>query len=69
MCLHEVNALSAARTRPRARILDVGHGQRLLSLACAALGQADITAIDVDPEVMPVAEENLAATACPTGWP
>lgn len=60
MCLQALESLLRQEPVGPWRILDVGSGSGILALACAAFGYTDITAIDNDPEVMPVAAENLA---------
>lgn len=43
-----------------AEILDVGTGSGVLSIAAAKLGARRVVALDIDPEAVAVAEENLA---------
>jgi ribosomal protein L11 methyltransferase len=56
MCLE---ALEEA-VRPTARVLDVGCGSGILSLAAARLGASDVLAVDVDPDCVRVTRENAA---------
>jgi ribosomal protein L11 methyltransferase len=59
LCLEAIEAFFEDPARAAARVLDVGAGSGLLSLAAAALGQGPVLAVDNDPEVLPVAAENL----------
>jgi len=54
MCLE---ALERA-VRPGARVLDVGCGSGILSIAAAKLGAGDVAAVDVDPNCVRVTREN-----------
>jgi ribosomal protein L11 methyltransferase len=60
MCLQILEEYLRSPARPPDRILDVGSGSGILSLAAAALSTAEVAAVDIDPETLPVAEENLA---------
>lgn len=60
MCLQAIEQILTANPPPNLRILDIGTGSGILAIACAALGQRQILGIDLDPEVLPIAEENLA---------
>ncbi|MBF0529688.1 MAG: 50S ribosomal protein L11 methyltransferase [Deltaproteobacteria bacterium] len=60
MCLVAVEEFLAKSHRPDLRILDIGTGSGILALACAVLGQTNILAIDIDPEVIPVAADNIS---------
>jgi ribosomal protein L11 methyltransferase len=57
-CLEAIEAAVAAGGVTSA--LDVGTGSGILALALARLGVARVVAIDDDPQVLPVARENLA---------
>ena len=61
MCLEILEEQLCDPAGPRLSILDVGTGSGILAMACALLGQENVTAIDLDPETLPVAAENLAA--------
>ena len=56
-CLEAIEAAVAAGGVTRA--LDVGTGSGILALALARLGVPRVVAIDADPQVLPVARENL----------
>lgn len=47
--------------RPGERLLDVGAGSAVLSIAAALLGAASVTAIEFDPLATPAARENIEA--------
>lgn len=58
MCLTHLSDLAPAARR----ILDVGAGSGILSLACAALNPgAEIIGVDNDPDTVEVAQDNAAA--------
>lgn len=59
-CLEEVERFFEDPKNIPARVLDVGTGSGILAMAAAALGTGEVIAFDIDPEVMPVAMENLA---------
>ncbi len=60
LCLRALEDLAdAAVLRPRARVLDLGSGSGILSIAAAKLGAASVLALDVDP----IAVEATAANA------
>ena len=42
------------------RLLDVGTGSGILAIAAARLGAKDVVAVDIDPDAVRVAEENVA---------
>jgi len=62
---HETTKLAAQllaealRTRPGARVLDVGTGTGILAIMAKLLGAGEVIATDIDPEAVRVAEENL----------
>ncbi|WP_200760262.1 50S ribosomal protein L11 methyltransferase [Effusibacillus dendaii] len=43
-----------------ARVIDVGTGSAILSIACAKLGAASVLALDLDPVAVKVAADNVA---------
>lgn len=51
--------LLEASLRPGDEVLDAGTGNGVLALLAARLGAGRVVAVDVDPEVLPVARENL----------
>lgn len=61
LCLELLEKELIAAGERKLKILDVGTGSGILALAAAALGQSGVMAIDVDREVMNVAEENFIA--------
>ena len=42
------------------KLLDVGTGSGILAIAAALLGAADVVAVDIDPDAVRVAKENVA---------
>jgi ribosomal protein L11 methyltransferase len=59
LCLVGLETLAADAAFSGARVLDVGSGSGILSIAAARLGAADVSALDVDP----IAVESTAANA------
>jgi ribosomal protein L11 methyltransferase len=51
-------ALAERYLRPGQRVLDVGCGSGILSIACLLLGASQARAIDIDPDAAVVADEN-----------
>jgi ribosomal protein L11 methyltransferase len=47
----------------RGPVVDLGTGSGILAIASAKLGLAPVTAIDIDPEALPEAQENARANA------
>jgi len=56
LCLLEIEDL----VRPGMSVLDVGTGTGILAIAAAKLGAEPVTAVEIDPEAVAYAEENLA---------
>jgi ribosomal protein L11 methyltransferase len=54
-----------ARARPLGRVLDVGTGSGILSVAAARLGAASVVAIELDDEAWPVARRHAELNRCP----
>jgi ribosomal protein L11 methyltransferase len=46
--------------RPGDRVLDVGTGTGILSIAAAMLGSGEALAVDIDPQAVTVAQDNIA---------
>jgi ribosomal protein L11 methyltransferase len=57
MCLEAIERL----VTPGARVLDVGCGSGILSIAAAKLGAGEVRAVDIDPECVRITQENAAA--------
>ncbi|UCH86663.1 MAG: 50S ribosomal protein L11 methyltransferase [Dehalococcoidia bacterium] len=55
MCLRALEEL----LRPRMTVLDLGTGSAILALAAARLGAASVLALDIDPQAIAVAQENV----------
>lgn len=64
MCLAEVERL----TRPGIRVLDVGCGSGILSIAALKLGAAEAIGVDTDPQAVAIAEENAARNGVAAGF-
>jgi ribosomal protein L11 methyltransferase len=56
MCLEAIERL----VTPDTRVLDVGCGSGILSIAAAKLGAGEVRAVDVDPECVRITRENAA---------
>ena len=56
LCLEGVEA----HTRPGDRVLDLGCGSGILSIAALCLGASEAVAVDIDPKAVDVAYENAA---------
>ncbi|MDP7240528.1 MAG: 50S ribosomal protein L11 methyltransferase [Dehalococcoidia bacterium] len=57
MCLEELER----RILPGMRVLDLGTGSAILAVAAAKLGAAEVVALDIAFEVLPVARANVAS--------
>jgi protein-L-isoaspartate O-methyltransferase len=60
MCLE---ALECA-VKPGVRVLDVGCGSGILSIAAAKLGAASVLALDIDPDCVRITRENAERNGC-----
>lgn len=60
MCLEEIELFFGADRPGPLKTLDLGTGSGILAMAAALLSNQNVIAIDVDPETMPVAAENLS---------
>lgn len=59
LCLHFLEQY----VRPGARVVDVGTGSGILSLAAARLGAETVIGLDVDADAVAIARDNVAANA------
>lgn len=50
--------------KPSDKVLDVGCGSGILSVGAALLGSKDILAVDIDPEAVKTAKENVSLNGC-----
>lgn len=57
---HMCMQLLEKHLRPGMRVMDVGTGSGILAIAAARLGASDVLAIDIDPNAVKVAKENVA---------
>jgi ribosomal protein L11 methyltransferase len=55
MCLE----LAETLIEPDSTVLDLGCGSAILSIAAAKLGATDVTALDIDPQAIKAAEQNV----------
>ncbi len=58
MCIEAID--ECAERYPQGSVLDIGTGSGILSIAAAKLGYGSIYAIDIDPNAVKVARENIA---------
>lgn len=67
--MHETTQLCIRQLKkhvtPSAKVLDVGCGSGILSIAACKLGTAHATGIDIDPNAIPVAIENAQVNHIP----
>ena len=54
MCIAQIER----NVRPSARVLDIGCGSGVLSIAAARLGASEVLGLDIDPTAVSVADEN-----------
>lgn len=57
---HMCMQLLEKHLRPGMRVMDVGTGSGILAIAAARLGAREVLAIDIDPNAVKVAKENVA---------
>lgn len=57
MCLEELER----RILPGMRVLDLGTGSAILAIAAAKLGAAEVVAMDISSDVLPVARANIGS--------
>ncbi len=57
---HMCMQLLEKHLRPGMRVMDVGTGSGILAIAAACLGAREVLAIDIDPNAVKVAKENVA---------
>jgi len=60
LCLEWLDHWDRNRANSNGSLLDVGTGSGILAIAAGLLGFAEIVAVDIDPEAVAVAEENIA---------
>jgi ribosomal protein L11 methyltransferase len=61
LCLERLESVLLDRPAgPPASVLDLGTGSGILAMAAARLGAGRVCAVDIDPEAVEVARENLA---------
>ena len=61
LCLEQLETVLLNRTSaPPASVLDLGTGSGILAMAAARLGAGRVWAVDIDPEAVEVARENMA---------
>jgi ribosomal protein L11 methyltransferase len=61
LCLERLETVLHSRpSAPPASVLDLGTGSGILAMAAARLGAGRVCAVDIDPDAVEVARENLA---------
>jgi ribosomal protein L11 methyltransferase len=61
LCLEQLETVLAGRpAAPPVSVLDLGTGSGILAMAAARLGAGRVCAVDIDPDAVEVARENLA---------
>jgi len=60
LCLEWLDHWDRNRANSNGSLLDVGTGSGILAIGAGLLGFAEIVAVDIDPEAVAVAEENIA---------
>jgi ribosomal protein L11 methyltransferase len=60
LCLEWLDHWDRNRAHLNVSLLDVGTGSGILAIAAGLLGYAEVVAVDIDPEAIAVAEENIA---------
>ncbi len=61
LCLEQLETVLSSRpAAPPLSVLDLGTGSGILAMAAARLGAGRVCAVDIDPEAVEVARENLA---------
>ncbi len=64
---HMCMELLEKKLRPGMRVMDVGTGSGILAIAAAKLGAESVLAIDIDPDAVKVARENVILNGVESG--